>query len=224
MFHPITASSAHIDNLRTGTTVNADLWLNRRLHQTGMKSKENKKAAQRRSKYFFAFTLTLATLQRSKISALLKKPCSPLQRSLSQDSVVHITSLRGVPPLAQFNGQLGHYSRLTVSTDVPMAWHMGIHAHAHTRCSGTVHFLRRQRSYKPQNGLVPDFGEFACVCRHGSMYVFHGMLTGQVDLMASRQKSRLICLLHISTAQEEEVVRSGEKYQGSTCLQTTILP
>lgn len=186
-----------------------------------MKTKKQHKDGQN----IFLPSLSLSqTLQRSKISGLLKKPCSPWQRSLSQDSVVHITSLRGVPPLAQFNGQLGHYSRLTVSTDVPMAWHMGIHAHAHTRCSGTVHFLRRQRSYKPQNGLVPDFGEFACVCRHGSMYVFHGMLTGQVDLMASCQKSRLICLLHISTAQEEEVVRSGEKYQGSTCLQTTILP
>lgn len=76
VFHTITAST-RIDNLRTGTTVNADLCLNGRLHQTGVKSKENKKAAQRWSKYFFAFTLT--TLQRSKISALLKNPCSPLQ-------------------------------------------------------------------------------------------------------------------------------------------------
>lgn len=55
-----------------------------------------------------------------------------MTESLSQSSVVHITSLWGVPPLAQLNGQLGHYSQLTVSTDAPMAWHMGIHAHAHT--------------------------------------------------------------------------------------------
>lgn len=97
--------------------------------------------------------------------------------------------------------------------------HMHTHA-ALAQCTfwgDSVHISHRMAS-------CPTLVSFACVCRHGSMYVFHGMLTGQVDLMASRQKSRLICLLHISTAQEEEVVRSGEKYQGSTCLQTTILP
>lgn len=99
-----------------------------------------------------------------------------MTESLSQSSVVHITSLWGVSPLAQFNGQLGHYSQFTVSTDVPMAWHMGIHAHAHTLSPGTIHFLRRQRLYKPKNGLMPTFVELACVCRHGNMYVLHGML------------------------------------------------
>lgn len=85
--------------------------------------------------------------------------------------------------MAQFNGQLGHYSQVTVSTDVPMAWHMGIHAHAHTLSPGTMHFLRQQYLYKPQNGLMPDFGDFACVCRHGDMYVLHVRLTGTASLI-----------------------------------------
>ena len=33
-----------------------------------------------------------------------------MTESMSQSSVIHITSLGGVSPLAQFNGQLGHYT------------------------------------------------------------------------------------------------------------------
>lgn len=73
------------------------------------------------------------------ISAYLAKLRSPMTASLSQSPVVHITSRQGVSPLAQFNSQLGSYSLLTVSTDVPMARHMDVRAHACTISSGTIY-------------------------------------------------------------------------------------
>lgn len=86
----------------------------------------------------------------------------------SQSSVVRITSLYKGSPSVQFNSQLGLCSRLPVSTDVPVAWHMGFHAHAHTV---------PRRGAAQRNSLTSDSGEFACVCRHGNMYVLHDMLT-----------------------------------------------
>lgn len=73
------------------------------------------------------------------ISAYLAKLRSPMTESLSQIPAVHITSRQGVSPLAQFNSQLGSYILLTVSTDVPMARHMDVRAHAYTISPGTIY-------------------------------------------------------------------------------------
>lgn len=134
---------------------------------------------------------------------------------LSQSSVVHITSLWGVSPLAQCNGQVGYYSQLTVSTDVPTAWHMSSHAHAHTLSLGTTQFLRWQHLYWPENGLLPDFGVFACVCRHGNVcfaWYVYWMTEFNRSTAASGQNSWLICLLHISTDREDVKERAVREY------------
>lgn len=88
-----------------------------------------------------------------------------------------------------------------------MAWHMGIHAHARTLSPGTI----------PQNGMTLDFGEFACVCRHGNMYILHGLLTVSVSLWLQAKPP----LMFISTTTQPRR-KSGEnvlrEYQVSTCL------
>lgn len=136
-----------------------------------------------------------------------------MTESLSQSSVVHITSLWGVSPLVQFNGQLGDYGQLTVSTDVPMAWHMGIHAHAHTLSPGIIHFWG-DNVYISQSMAKCLTLVSLHVCRHGNMYVLHSMLTGMVCLIEPQwaQNFWLMCFLHINTAQVEVRPRAVREY------------
>lgn len=188
VFHPVTASLVHICSLRTGCT-NADC-INHRPHHTGVKGK---KKGSKDCDFFFFCALTLPTIQRNMTSAFSKNSGFPWHRAWAKAQWYTLHPLWGGSPLAQFNGQLGHYSQLAVSTDVPMAWHMGIHAHAHTHSPGTIYFLRKHHLYKPKNGLMPNFGEFACVCRHGNVYVLH---TIHGTTVASGQNFWLMFITH----------------------------
>lgn len=94
-----------------------------------------------------------------------------------------------------------------------MAWHMGIHAYAHTLSFGTIHFSRRQNLWA-NNGLLPNYGVFACVCRHGNMYAAH-MLT-ESEIQGLWAKTPNSYFLHASTAWEDVRHKAmGERLLGS---------
>lgn len=79
---------------------------------------------------------------------------------------------KGSLPWHNLIANMAPYSQLTVSTDVQMTLHVGIHAQARKPSPGTI----------PQDGMTLDSGQFACVCRRGNLYIFYGMLTVTVSL------------------------------------------
>lgn len=183
VFHPITASLVHF--YRTGCT-NADC-INHWPHHTGVKWKK------KGSKTVI-------------FSSSVLEPCQPFRETWLQ----HFLKTQGscdTEPEPKLSGT--HY----IPSEGSLPWHnlmanlaitanslfpqmsqwlgtwasMHMHTHTHTHIPGTIYFLRKQHSYKPKNGLMPNFGEFARFCRHSNVYVLHGMLTESVKLIGMNE-------------------------------------